>query len=74
MERRPDEPETPRLFLTRNEFEQLIDEKITPQFEQLEKRLSEIDVGIDALTEMLSARRKLRQRQRQERAARERRG
>jgi len=70
----PDEKETPRLFLTRNEFEQLIDEKITPQFEQLEKRLSEIDVGIDALTEMLSARRKLRQRQRQERAARERRG
>ena len=70
----PDEKETPRLFLTRNEFEQLIDEKITPQFEKLDKRLSEIDVGIYALTEMLSARRKLRQRQRQERAARERRG
>ena len=69
----PDEKETPRLFLTRNEFEQLIDEKITPQFEQLDKRLSEIDLGIYALTEMLSARRKLRQRQRQERAARERR-
>ena len=70
----PDEKETPRLFLTRNEFEQLIDEKIPPQFEKLDKRLSEIDVGIYALTEMLSARRKLRQRQRQERAARERRG
>lgn len=71
MERRPDNPETPRLFLTRNEFDQLIDEKILPQFEKLDKRLSEIDLGLYALTEMLSARRQLKERQRQARKERD---
>ena len=44
--------------------EVLLDEKIAPLFEKLDKHISEVNVGVYALTEMLSARRKLKERKR----------